>query len=116
MKAGAQRIRGTRAEHEPDATRKHRDLDWGPRNVGADVGGGGAREGEGGEETFLRRPEVPGFWPSKGVVAFFVTVKSPMAGPLTIRCLSPREAMRGVARRGRWRWRDREGVVVLVVW
>lgn len=32
--------------------------------------------------TFLRRPEVPGFWPSKGVVSTRETLKSTMAGYL----------------------------------
>jgi len=62
----------------------------------------------GARETFFRRPEVPGFWPSKGVVAFCVTVKSPMVGPPTFRRRSPREARGVVARSGRWWWRDRE--------
>jgi hypothetical protein len=71
--------------------------------------GDGERErGAGGRETFFRRPEVPGFWPSKGVVAFFVTVKSPMAGPPAFGCRSTSEARGGVARRRRWWRRDRE--------
>jgi len=68
----------------------------------------GRERARAGRKTFLRRPEVPGFWPSKGVVAFFVTVKSPMVAPRTIRRWSPREATRGVTRRKRWWWRDRE--------
>jgi len=32
--------------------------------------------------TFLRRPEVPGFWPSKGVVSTRETLKSTMDGYL----------------------------------
>jgi len=84
------------------------------------AGGDGERgRGQGGRETFFRRPEVPGFWPSKGVVAFFVTVKSPMVGPPTSRRRSPREARGVVARRGRWWWwidREREGREGVAVW
>ena len=34
--------------------------------------------------VFLRRPDVPGFWPSIGAVAFVVTVSGSMSSDLVM--------------------------------
>jgi hypothetical protein len=83
----------------------------------------GAGEEWSGERTFFRRPEVPGFWPSKGVVSFFVTENTMAAACAPTRgrrCARERGGGDEEAKRWRWgrrwRWRDREcgreGVVV----